>query len=97
MAYTSTVTKSAVEQLTEVDFKLTIDVVINDGAEDVFTDTFFTRYNNTTSISDVRTALQDKIKVKWDAYVAEKAILDAAAFDTMCTNIEGALDTYTNA
>lgn len=96
MAYTATVTKASVIQQTDDDYIVSINVVVNDGASDVFDMEFSERYYNQLLIGNVQAALQDQIKIEWDKYIAEKAIFNAAAFDDMAEGIESALDTYTN-
>ena len=96
MAFVSTVTKQSVEKLNEADYRITIHVLIEEDSTTVFEGDYSTRYYGQTPIGDVRTNLQNQIKADWDKYVDEQDIFDAAAFDTMVSQIESALDTYIN-
>ena len=97
MALTPLVTKQSVVQLNESDYDITIHVVVKDDTEDVLLEKDYSkRYYDQTTIGDIKTALQDQIKADWDKYVNEQDIFTNAAFDTMCSNIQSALNTYIN-
>lgn len=97
MTYTTTITKTSVNKINDRDYAVVINVVVNDGTKDVFTQSFTERYDEQISISQIETSLQNKIRDAWDKYIAEKSILEAVAFDTVCSSLETALNTYSNA
>lgn len=96
MAYSSTVTKGWPNKKNGI-MIITIDVVINDGVEDVLTFSETAKYNeDIDSIGDVLGSFQEKLIAKCDKYLAEKAIYDATAFDNMVSTLETQLDNYLN-
>lgn len=98
MAYTATVIKQSVEKAAgSNDYIVMIHVVIEDETpEVVFEKDYSERYNSSTSIGDIKTEFQNRIQADWDKHVAEKTIYDAAAFDTMVSQIQSAANTYIN-
>ena len=98
MAYTAIVTKQSVEKTTGADdYLVTVHVVVeNEASEVVFEKDYSKRYNSNITIGDIRTAFQDRIQADWDKFLSEKTIYDAAAFDTMVTQIQSTANTYIN-
>lgn len=99
MALIATVTKGEVKKVDgSKDFSVTINVSIEDDvlSEIVFTKEYSQRYNSDSVIGDIRTAFQDMIQADWDKYIGEKNIYDAAAFDTMISQIQAVANTYVN-
>lgn len=96
MAYTATVTKQSVVKQTEIDFQITIHVLVNDGEADVIDKSYSTRYNNTNNPSEILTALQNQIKFDWDNYSQEQIIFNAAALNNVVSTIESNINTYVN-
>ena len=98
MAYSATVTKVSVAQVRDAIFNVSIGVIVNDGVTDVMDRTYSAQYNdNAPDLEKLKSELQGKIQVDWGKYVEQKALFDAAAFDTMVTDIKNALNAYTNA
>lgn len=98
MAYTAVVTKQGVIKTDDNIYKATIQIVVNDGFSDVFTETASAKYNNNSpDMTAIQIALIDQLKAKWDKYVAENGIYVAAEFDTMISAIQTAANTYINA
>ncbi len=93
---TMTVTKISSKRLNNRDFLLTINVVVLDDAVEVMNKDYTERYDNTDNIDTMRIKFGGKISADWDKYVAEVAILNAAAFDTMVTQIETTGNNYIN-
>ncbi len=91
------ITKQSIEKLTEDDYQVTIHVIIeNDAAQTVIEKDYSERYYSSLSIDIIKQKLQDKIKTDWDKYTAEQIIFDAAAFDTMVSEIQTTANTYIN-
>jgi len=93
---TATITKQSVEKLNANDYRVTIHVLIEDGAETLLEKDYSERYYDQLSVGTIRTKLQDKIAADWDEYEAEQAIFDAAAFDTMVSQIQTVANNYIN-
>ena len=94
---TATVTKQSIKQLTDDDYTVTIHVVMeNDSAVTVIDKDYSERYFSAISVDTIQQKLQDQIQADWDEYVAEQALFDAAAFDTMVSDIQTAANTYIN-
>ena len=96
MPYTAIINKRSVEKINESDFQVSIDVVINDGVNDVITKTFSERYFKDIAISTIESKLQKQIKKAWDEYIAEQSLLLNATFDTLVSTIQTSTNTYIN-
>lgn len=98
MAYTATVTKGNVtKNLKTGIFNVSIRCVVNDGSEDVFDVTATGRHNpSSPNLAATRQSLINQIKKKWDKFLAEKSIHDAAALDAMVNQIQENANTYMN-
>ncbi|MCK5609850.1 hypothetical protein KAR91_48710 [Candidatus Pacearchaeota archaeon] len=94
--YTTVFTKESVKKISDEDYLLSVNVVINDGTNDVKKNTFSVRYNKGWLIEDVAIKLYRKIKIDWDKYLAEKLIYDKAAFTVMIGTAKSNFDTYIN-
>ena len=94
---TATVTKQSVTKLTDVDYTIIIHAVFrNDANEIVIEKDYSERYYSTLDVDTVKAKLQAQMVADWDKYVAEQTIFDAAAFDTMVSEIQTAANTYIN-
>jgi hypothetical protein len=98
MAYTVNIVKREVEQLTDVDYSVTISVeIIPDGkTEPILSRDYTERYYSAINVDSIQANFQNKIKVDWDNLMAEKAIFDAQAFDDVVTALQIAATTYVN-
>lgn len=98
MALTATITKQSVEKAIGADdYNVTIHVVIEDETPAiVFEKDYSQRYNSNTTLDDIKTGFQDMIAADWDLYADEQAIYDAAAFDTMISQIQSSANIYIN-
>ncbi len=97
MAYTAVVTKDSVTQVNDTIYNVTIRMVVNDGAEDVFDKTASAQYNsNSADLAGVKDRLIEQLQEQWDKYADEYGIYVAAAFDTMISQIQTAANTYVN-
>jgi hypothetical protein len=97
MAYTATVTKQSVAKVNDKIYRVTIDVTVNDGAEDVFQAIVSEQYNNNTvNLDEVKSRLLAQLQQKWDKYVDEQTIFSAATFDTIVEEIETFANSYIN-
>ena len=90
------VIKQAVEQLTADDYTVTIHVTFKEGVDVLFEKDYSERYFSDLSVDTIKQKLQDQIQADWDEYVAEQALFDATAFDTMVSEIQTAANTYIN-
>ncbi len=95
MAYTATITKQSITKVKD-GFMVSINVVVNDGVEDVFTQTVSKRHVTGDPINEIKAILQNKIKVEWDKYIGEKTIYDHAGYATLCSDLTTSLNAYTN-
>ena len=95
MTYTATITKGSVVKTGSV-YSIPVDVVINDGENDILTFGVSSKYKPSTPSSTVVDTLRDKIKAHWDEYIASKAIEDSASLDTAISTMTTQLNTYIN-
>jgi len=97
MAYTATITKGAVSKTEGGLYNISIDMVVNDGENDVFERSFSTKYNpNAPNMNALKAELQGKIVADWDKFIAEAGIKDAAAFDSLISSLQTQANTYIN-
>ena len=98
MANTAIVTKQSITQDSSGMYTVTIQMVVNDGASDIFTGTASAKYNdNSPDLGAVKANLQGQIQDQWDKFTDENTLFNAAAFDTMVSQIQTAANTYVNA
>ncbi len=95
MTYTATIIKQSVTKQKD-GFIININVVVNDGVDDIFDQSFSKRHSTGDPLSDIETVFQKKIKVAWDEYISEKTVFDNASFDSLCTSLDSTLTTYIN-
>lgn len=96
MAYTATITKKQVTKSGSI-YNISLSITVNDGAVDVLDFSASVKYNsNSPDMSAVSTSLQNQIKEKWDAYVANQAIFNASALDSLVSNLQSQTNTYIN-
>ena len=94
---TAAITKQSVTKLTNADYTVSIHAVFrNDANEIVIEKDYSERYYSTLDVDAVKAKLQAQMVADWDKYVAEQTIFDAAAFDTMVSEIQTAANTYIN-
>ena len=94
---TALITKQSVTKINEVDYIATVHAVFrNDADEIVIEKDYSERYYSALDVDTVKAKLQTQMIVDWDEHVAEQAIFDAAAFDTMVDEIQAAANTYIN-
>ena len=96
MAYTTEIIKLKVDQQTEDDFIASIRVVIKDEGVIVLDKPYSERYYSQCELDTIEQKLQEKFVTDWNKYKAEQAILKAAAFDTLVSNLQVAATTYVN-
>lgn len=98
MANIVTMTKGAVSLNVDTGiYSVPVNFIINDGASDILVGTVNTKYNPTEpDLVGIENRLKSDIKSAWDKYVAEIAVRDAAAFDTMITSLESQANAYVN-
>ena len=98
MALTATITKFSVQERPgQNDFEATIKVVVQDETAEVLLDQNYSeRYNSSVPISTIKQKIQDKFVADWNKYKSEKTILDAAAFDTLVSELQAEANIYIN-
>ncbi len=96
MAYTTTITKSTVKKA-EGGYIISVNVVVNDGSEDIFERVFSKRHISADPISEVKTVLESKIKAAWDKFKAERAVLEQTEFNTLCSDLTNSIGNHINA
>lgn len=98
MALTAVVTKESVSKLNPHDYQIAISVKITDETSAVLLEKDYSeRYYDGVGVGTIKAKLQSAIVADWDELVAEDDIYDAAAFGTMCSEIQTAANTYINA
>ncbi len=97
MAYTSTITKSAVRKINARDFTVSINVIISEDGAQLLEKIYSERYDAETLPSTIESKLQAQIKVDIDNHMAEQIIFNATEFDTVCNNLQTAINAYSNA
>ncbi len=95
MAYTATITKGSVTK-SHYYYNVSLEVVVNDGVEDILTFSVTERYHPNEAPSVVVGKLQLSIKDKWDKYAEEQVVRNAAALDTAITSLNTLMNTYIN-
>jgi len=94
---TAVITKQEVTKLNEDDYNVTIHAVFrNDASGIVIEKDYSERYFSQLDVATVKQKLQGQIQVDWDKHVAEQALFNTAAFDTMVSEIQTAANTYIN-
>ena len=97
MAYTPTVTKSTVTKLSDVLYNITVSISISDGVSTVFERTASAKYNtNAGDMESLKAALIADVKNDWDKWKAEDNVFNAAAFDTLVSDMTTTINTYIN-
>lgn len=98
MALEATVSKASVSKLNDDDYQVTIHILVVDELEAVLLDKDYSeRYYSATTVESIKLKLQNKILDDWNKLVSEKTIYDAAAFDTMVSEIQTAANNHINA
>lgn len=95
--YQVTMTKESVAKISDVLYVITVGVVVNDGTSNVFESTVSKKYNSTTpNLANFKSEILAELQAKWDRYVAEQAIKNAAAFDAALTEMQNQATAYVN-
>ena len=105
MANTTTITPFKVDKLEEGLFNATIQIVVNDGPEEIFSFTASKKYRKEVDVevnleAMVKPVLRNKIKTAWDEFVAkeqqERDMLESNKFATLCSDLQDEFDLYIN-
>lgn len=98
MALTATITKGEVDKVPgHNDFNASINVVvINESAEVLLEKNYSERYNSDTPLETIKQDLQNKFVADWNKRKSELEIKDAAAFDTLVSELQVAANTFIN-
>jgi hypothetical protein len=75
---------------------ISVNVVINDGTDDVISMSFSKRHYSGDPIADIKKVFEDKIKKSWDEYKAEKYVLGQDEFTDICSDLTDSITSYTN-
>lgn len=96
--YTVTMTKNGVAKNNNGIYTISVRCTINDGVSDVFDEVVTAKYNpNATNLDDMKAGMLAALQKRWDKYVAEKAVFDAALFDSAVTDMQTIATSYVNA
>ena len=97
MAYTATVTKQSVTKDQNNIYTVSIKVTVMNGTTLVFERTASAKYNpNAPDLTALQASLTSQLQKEWDKFVSEQGVFNAAAFDTIVTNIQTAANAYVN-
>lgn len=98
MSYTSVLTKRMPEKQKNGDFRVSVYVVStdNDDSSVVLEKAYTVRYPKGWPIGDIEDKLQQLIKKDWDKLQDELVIYNSPSFDTVVSNLQAAVNAYTN-
>jgi len=96
MAYTATVAKEKIEQTSPTEYNVSISVVIMDGATEKLNKVYSKRYTQGQTMASVKAALIKLVQADWAKLLAEQNLYNAAAFGTMCSEMQTAITGYLN-
>lgn len=97
MAYTATVTKSDVKKVSESIYNITLDIVVNNGASDIFEESASAEYNmNEPDLDGFKARLIATFKEKWDKFAVELGIYTSGALNTIVSEIQTSANNYIN-
>jgi len=91
MAYSVVITKKSVTRQQDKLYVVTVNMILKDTDVEVLNQDFSIKYRTGDNITSKKEALQAQIQEVINNYKAERVIFNAAAFGTMCTNIQNAL------
>jgi len=91
MALSVTITKGSVSRMQDKLYSVTVKMVLKDNNIEVLNRDFSVKYRTGETIANKKAVLQADIQAVIDNYKAEQVIFNAAAFGTMCTNIQSGL------
>jgi len=97
MALSATVTKGSVSQISPTEFNVSVHVSVVDDAlplEPIMEGDYTKRYTNGDTLASVQSILLKKVQEDWDKKQAEQTIFDAAAFATLCSNMQTTINDY---
>ena len=97
MALSATVTKGSVSQISPIEFNVSVHVSVVDDAlplEPVMEGDYTKRYTSGDSLASVQSVLLKKIQADWNEKLVEQTIFDAAAFTTLCSNMQTEINGY---
>jgi len=94
---TAIITKQSVTKLNDMDYQVTIHILIRDTLENiVFEKDYSERYYSALQVDAIKVKLQNQFVADWNQYKAEQNILNAATFDTIVSQLEAAANIYIN-
>ena len=97
MAYTVTVTRHSVSQISKKVFSVSIAVSVKEGEAEVFGQIVSTEFNtNEPDLDRIKASLMTNLKERWDKYAAENSIFLNPAFESLATDIKNSATAYVN-
>lgn len=96
MAYTVTVNKGNISQISPTEFNVSVDVLIVDGETTVLEKMYSKRYKTGDTMTMIKTALLNMVSADWTKFLAEKALYDNAAYGTMCSQMQTTINSSVN-
>ena len=91
MVLTATVTKKSVTEVQDKLWNVTLNMTLKDGAEEVLNKDYALHYRPGDSIAAKKNAWTATMQADIDKYKGEKTIKNAAALNTVVTNVGSAL------
>ena len=92
MVLTATVTKKSVTEVQDKLWNVTLNMTLKDGAEEVLNKDYALHYRPGDSIAAKKNAWIATMQADIDKYKGEKTIKNAAALNTVVTNVGSALE-----
>ena len=92
MALTATVTKKSVTEVQDKLWNVTINMILKDGTTEVLNKDYALHYRPGDSIAAKQATWIAMMQADIDKYKSEKTIFNAAALNTVVTNVGSALE-----
>jgi|GEM_PF-5935143 len=91
-----TVSKDSVSQISPTEFLVSIQVLITENGETILEKPYSKRYTTGDTMAGVKAVLLAQIRADWIRLQAERALMNEAAFDTLCSQIQTTINTQIN-
>jgi len=98
MAYAVTLTKEKVTKKANGICTIAVKCVVNDGTNDIFTETFNTDYNENVlpNLDGLKADAFNKFKEKWNTYLFEQGVFNSENLDSAITDMQTMVTDYVN-
>ena len=95
--YTMTLTKGYIQEIAIGNYAISVNLVVNDGEEDVLVRSIFFNFDtNTTTIEEAQAAFLQKVKEEWDKYLRISADSKLDPVDAALVEVATEADDYIN-